>query len=693
MKNDIDTLLESMFRNGRLNLNNQQKTDKKTQNSTQNSVTLTWDPAENTAAAERAVKSVENSAGVISSNLQQSIENLTRETQADLAELEQHLQRDGIENSTAKNGGNAKNIDAAFETAKRETCERVIGQDDFVSALALVFKRPFVVGSESSQPLCRAAIIGKKGSGRHTALRTIVDLLARQGVLKSPKLVFVDLQNYSEADSEKLLIQDLYSALKSGAVGLVFENYQECHPSVLTMISQLFNDGRLPLQGRYAEQKGMLVDIGTALVPNAVSSISAAGKYLFLLTDKPESKLADAFGAPFLTSLDDVVKLNSFTDESLIKIAESVLQRLSAKTVKQFNFTSKYDSAAVRVFADEFNASQGVVAIERKADTVYKALSEIKLKQNVEYADVNITAENGKLLVTYTVMGEPLVLSLAADSDESAQNAAVDEVKRELAEIIGLADIKNYILSLEDNFKIQRLRRERGLKAESPSMHMIFTGNPGTGKTTVARIVSRYLKAIGVLSGGQLVEVTRADLVGKYVGHTAPLTAKAIQSALGGVLFIDEAYSLFRGKDDSFGLEAIDTLVKGMEDNRDNLLVILAGYSREMEEFLTANSGLRSRFPNIIEFPDYTAGELFEITESIVRGKGYRLHDKCKVLLTDYYEKMQKNGDPRTNGNGRMARNKVEEAVLNCSSRNIKLPPEQQDLELLLPEDFEQEVD
>ena len=209
------------------------------------------------------------------------------------------------------------------------------------------------------------------------------------------------------------------------------------------------------------------------------------------------------------------------------------------------------------------------------------------------------------------------------EKDSSAvKNAAIAQVKEELSQIVGLQPVKDYILSLEDNFKIQQLRRERGLKADSPSMHMIFTGNPGTGKTTVARIVSRYLKAIGVLQGGQLVEVTRADLVGQYVGHTAPLTQKAIQSALGGVLFIDEAYSLYRGKDDSFGLEAIDTLVKGMEDHRDDLIVILAGYSREMEEFLTANSGLRSRFPNIIEFPDYTAGELLEITKSIRPGEG-----------------------------------------------------------------------
>ena len=168
--------------------------------------------------------------------------------------------------------------------------------------------------------------------------------------------------------------------------------------------------------------------------------------------------------------------------------------------------------------------------------------------------------EEGALLVEYVQAG--LATRVGRKADSSARDAAVAAVREELSQIVGLQPVKDYILSLEDNFKIQQLRRERGLKADSPSMHMIFTGNPGTGKTTVARIVSRYLKAIGVLEGGQLVEVTRGDLVGQYVGHTAPLTQKAIQSALGGVLFIDEAYSLYRGKDDSFGLEAIDTLVK-----------------------------------------------------------------------------------------------------------------------------------
>ena len=246
--------------------------------------------------------------------------------------------------------------------------------------------------------------------------------------------------------------------------------------------------------------------------------------------------------------------------------------------------------------------------------------------------------------------------------------------------------MKEYVFGLADNLQVQQRRAAAGLKTASLSMHMIFTGNPGTGKTTIARLVAKYLKAIGALKGGQLVEVTRADLVGRYTGHTAPLTNSVIESALGGVLFIDEAYSLYRGEQDSFGLEAIDTLVKGMEDHRDELVVILAGYTREMEIFLTANSGLASRFPNKIEFPDYTAEELLQITHVQARNKGYRLAESCTQPLLGYYARWQA-ADARTAGNGRLARNTLEKAIFHQSRRLVAEPAAE--LDLLLPSDLE----
>lgn len=263
---------------------------------------------------------------------------------------------------------------------------------------------------------------------------------------------------------------------------------------------------------------------------------------------------------------------------------------------------------------------------------------------------------------------------------------ALERVKEELRDVIGLSAVKDYVNSLENNLKAQQLRAAQGLKTADISMHMIFTGNPGTGKTTIARIVAKYLKALGVLTTGQLREVSRTDLVGQYAGHTAKLTTEVIRSALGGVLFIDEAYALSRDQSDNFGLEAIDALVKGMEDHRNNLVVILAGYADEMEVFLKTNPGLRSRFPNIIEFEDYTPSEMLEITQMTVKNKGYRIADDCIPLLEEVFEHKQLKGR-NDNGNGRLVRNMVEAAILHQSQRIVQAPT--QDLTLLTKVDFE----
>lgn len=684
MKNDIDSILDSMFRGGRLHFKSSVPEEKQQESGE----IPTLSQAESHAQqARQTLDAVENAEDSLSESLRESIDRLTQEAKADMADLERHLRQDGVDTTAqSRNGGAPVDLEMAFQVARQEAGALVLGQEEFLDSLLIAFKRPFVAGSSQDSPLCKAVVSGPHGTGRHSALRCVTASLGRQGVLKSPKTTLLDLARYGAAGSEKLFVQDFYAAVKSGAATLVLENWEKCHTAVLSMVAALFREGAIPLPSRYAEQKGMLVEIGTALVPGAVSSLSAGGKYLFLLTDKPASKLIDAFGAPFLAALDDQCQTKPFTREALEEIARRELEDLVERCKKQLQISLSFQKDAVTALVDSFTPDQGAYALKAGADRLYRLLSEEKLHKNLGPVEGTLLVEQGTVQVEYTQAGLPV--RVGEKDASSPREAAVAAVREELSQIVGLQPVKDYILSLEDNFKIQQMRRERGLKADSPSMHMIFTGNPGTGKTTVARIVSRYLKAIGVLAGGQLVEVTRGDLVGQYVGHTAPLTQKAIQSALGGVLFIDEAYSLYRGKDDSFGLEAIDTLVKGMEDHRNDLIVILAGYSREMEEFLTANSGLRSRFPNIIEFPDYTAQELLAITQSIVRSKGYRMDPACEKPLLAYYEERQRLGDPRTNGNGRMARNKVEEAVIACSRRNVRTPEEQRDLELLLPEDF-----
>lgn len=683
MKNDIDSILNSMFRDGRLNMRSPRANSAPRDSGGSPEGPLS--PA--AREAEKALESVQSAQLDMAESLQKSIERMTQEARADMEDLELHLKSDGIEARPANNGGSAQDLDQAFEVARQETLAQVLGQEDFVNRLILTFKRPFVAGSSDDAPLSRAALLGRPGTGRRSAVTAITASLGRQGVLKTPKVMELDLAAYHAPGSEKLFVQDLYAALKSGASALVFSRYEDCHPSVLPMVTALFSTGSVPLPGRYAEQKGLLIEVGTALAPGAVSRLPAGGRYLFLLGDS-EARLMGALGSVFVGGLEDRLSTGEFTPHSLARIAGAAGKELCLRAEKQLGFQLTVSPEAAKALAEAYDREQGAAAIQQEAQALYRAMSEEKLRRSLRPPlTAELLAPEGKFIIKYraeNVSGE-----IMPQSPESmAGQAELEQVKEEMSHIVGLGSVKDYILSLEDNFKMQQLRRERGLKAESPSMHMIFTGNPGTGKTTVARLTARYLKAIGALTGGQLVEVTRADLVGQYVGHTAPLTQKAIQSALGGVLFIDEAYSLYRGRDDSFGLEAIDALVKGMEDHRDRLVVILAGYSREMEEFLTANSGLRSRFPNLIEFPDYTAEELLDITRSIVAGKGYRLDPACDAPLLGYYEAMQLTGDARVNGNGRMARNKVEAAELACARRNMRAAEGERDLELLLPEDF-----
>ena len=285
--------------------------------------------------------------------------------------------------------------------------------------------------------------------------------------------------------------------------------------------------------------------------------------------------------------------------------------------------------------------------------------------------------ETGQLETRTLSAGEYIYLPdlLAAEEAIAARLAALARRDKQTARHLD-QDIQ--VLEAAQGFAYAPEQREAIRQAVTENC-LVLTGGPGTGKTTIARLVARYLKAIGALRGGQLVEVSRGDLVGRYTGHTAPLTNSVIESALGGVLFIDEAYSLYRGEQDSFGLEAIDTLVKGMEDHREDLVVILAGYTREMEQFLTANSGLASRFPNQIEFPDYTADQLLDITASLAAARGYRLDDSCTFPLLGYYQRRQA-ADSRTAGNGRLARNTLEKAIYNQSRRLVAEPDAPLDL-------------
>ena len=606
----------------------------------------------------------------------------TKSALEDSRKMLRDLEEDGL---LAKGTADAKPEHlGSFEGLADEVKKTVLGQDAFVEGVARAMRRPFVLGTEPPAARNVVLLCGGAGTGRHFALTETARCMAARGLLQSDQIASLDLALYPNSGAEKLFLQDLYAALYAPGEIVVFEHYESCYPGFLKTISDLAVKGSAPLSSRYLVNKeGILVDAGTALAPGAVSRIDPRGKYLIFFSNKGREAMADHFGAAFVSALGDVCTTTPFAREDLAALAAQQLNALARKVQTRLGLTLSAGADVRDHVAARCTPEQGAAGLAACCDKIFRALSEYCLQ-----TDKKLT---GTVTLTARPDGIDFQLGNAAparlfDLLPAAYTGAVDEIKRELDELVGLAPVKEYVFGLADNIQVQQRRAAAGFKTASLSMHMIFTGNPGTGKTTIARLVARYLKAIGALKGGQLIEVGRGDLVGRYTGHTAPLTNSVIESALGGVLFIDEAYSLYRGEQDSFGLEAIDTLVKGMEDHRDELVVILAGYTREMETFLTANSGLASRFPNRIEFPDYTAVELLQITQVLAKNKGYTLAEACTEPLLGYYARWQA-ADARTAGNGRLARNTLEKAIFHQSRRLVAEPAAA--LDLILPSDLE----
>lgn len=388
-----------------------------------------------------------------------------------------------------------------------------------------------------------------------------------------------------------------------------------------------------------------------------------------LLSDMPEKSESDGEDAKdFLqnagenrdAAAKDIAAVRDYMDMSIFELSDKIGSgiRVMSKGLAADSLSNPTES--IKIQPAEAVKNDGLVSQQSKA------------KSDANANKQGIRGENAPK--------EKELKASATESEDTEPEKTADELLAEMDALVGLDTVKKDIRSMINFIRVCKLREERGMKAPKLSYHMVFSGNPGTGKTTIARMLAQLYKAIGILPKGQLVEVDRSGLIAGYQGQTAIKTAEVLESAMGGVLFIDEAYALVDNDTDTYGKECIATILKAMEDHRDELIVIVAGYDELMHKFIDSNPGFKSRFNKYIHFPDYSGEELEKIFLLQCKSNGYELEAEARKLLRavfdDWYETRDENF-----GNGRTVRNSFEK-IINCQASRLAAGTEITDDEL-----------
>lgn len=472
------------------------------------------------------------------------------------------------------------------------------------------------------------AFMGNPGTGKTTVARLIGDIFYYLGILEKGHVVEVDRSDIvgkfigetakltkkaiDKAMGGILFIDEAYSLAKGG------ENSNDYGKEAIETLLKSMEDNR--------------------------------GKFTVIFAGyKKEMRNLINMNPGLQSRINLMINFDDYTDEELIHIAKNIAKE------EYYKLSEDGEKAFIeRIQKEKVDENFA------NARVVRNLMDEAVREKAFRTGDETVCEEE---LTTLT--SEDFGVDLKFTGRDS-----IKEYETQLESLVGLDNVKNLIKDILNTVELVHRKKEMGINCEDVSLNMIFSGNPGTGKTTVARIVGKILKAMGILKKGHMVEVTRSDLVGQYVGQTGPKTLEKIKEAYGGILFIDEAYTLNSGSENDFGSEAIGTLIKEMEDNRDKLIVIMAGYTKEMKELLNINPGLESRIKFNIQFNDYSGDELFKIFKSLCKREKYRIsHNAYKKLKEDFEELSENKG--RNFGNGRLVRKYFENVKMKQATRII----------------------
>ncbi|WP_240418752.1 AAA family ATPase [Paenibacillus periandrae] len=584
-----------------------------------------------------------------------------------LADVKRGVKQIGIDQSPLE-------LDDKFADIIRELNERIWAQHSYIEQLAAAFKKAFFA-NEKGKVKNVILISGPAGTGKKTSLGLLIQLLNKKNLTSYKRYYEFDLSRYSEVDVKSNFIVDCSATFQDGMGTVCFTGMKNAHSEVLNYISQLISTGS------FRTPEGTQVNAGDYFI---IFEMDQWVKEKHVYTALP-AVIASQIPPVILKSIRSYAISAPLNVETVERLVQQKFTRAASTLAYQTQLNISYEENVfhrlAEIFVESKRYGQAIDEWSQKefVDRILDLRSKGELQANEQ---VTIRCVDQEIVVAAST--QSFVLKRMSIIKEET----LEDIMLELDRLTGLRQVKDFIHELLETVNAQKKREQAGQKNTAMSLHMVFSGNPGTGKTTVARLVSRILKALGLLGQGQLIEVTRQDLVGEYIGSTAPKTSAQIEAALGGVLFIDEAYTLARSRNDIFGLEAIDTLVKGMEDNRENMVVVLAGYTNEMETFLKANPGLRSRFPFIVEFPDYTPDDMLEIMERTALSRDYQIDPSAGPRMLELFKTKQIPGR-NDSGNGRLVRNLLEEAI---RKQSVRLSKQEQaaavDWKLLVLEDF-----
>lgn len=532
-----------------------------------------------------------------------------------------------------------------------EELDRLIGLEEVKSTINRIVKlaeynkrRSYILSIEKGEePSYHFAFSGNPGTGKTTVARILADIFYSLGILKTGQLIEVDR-----------------SDLVGGYMGQTAQKTREVIDSAIGGV--LFIDEAYSLSPGKGEQS----DYGSEAIEILIKAMEdQRSDFIVILAGYDAGMKSLLTSNPGLSSrINMQVNFDDFSDSELLEIAKGQAED------NHYTLTEEAEKAFLVKINQEKVSPQFA-----NARAVRNIMESAMRERAYRLSDRPLTEEDLVILEPYDFGIDPKQLF----------GNDIKDLMGQLDSLVGLHDVKAQVKSILNYVRAEKRREELGHAINDLSLHMVFNGNPGTGKTTIARLISKILKSIGVLKRGHMIEVTRDDLVGQYVGQTGPKTLEKIKEAYGGVLFIDEAYSLYSGSDNDFGYEAISTLIKEMEDNRDKLVVIMAGYPHEMEKMLSMNSGIRSRMSYTVDFPDYSSEELLEIFLMGAKQQGFILTEEAKQTVQAVFETAYQKRD-RHFGNARSARSLFEKAKLQQSNR-LALD-EEADLFTILAEDI-----